>query len=166
MSEARSAGFPVPTPAGASTGGGPPVRLEKADIRSRLKKEGAFLGVLAAVFTLSLLMPWLRSHRLYFAPPCIFHTVTRVPCFLCGMTRSFVYTAQGDFPSAFEMHLLGPVLFFLLAGTAVYLAASLVSGYRVRLDLSPLARRVLFWAVLGTFMAAWIIKLAFMRGSW
>ncbi len=165
MSEARTAALPMPPAPGAVLEHSR-VCITRVPLRSRLKKEGPLIGVLAVVFTLSVAIPWLKSHHLFYAPPCVFYSVTHVPCFLCGMTRSFTYTVRGDFASAFEMHLLGPVLFFLTAAAGAYLAVSLVSGYRVEVTLAPRTRRVLFWSVLGVFMACWVVKLAFMQGTW
>jgi hypothetical protein len=142
------------------------VWLERADLRSRSRKEGALLLLFVAAIALSFTIPWLKSHHLFYNPPCIFYTVTHVPCLLCGLTRSFIDTAHGNLTAAFEMHLLGPLLFALVAAGGVYHATSLVSGYRVRVMLSPKTRRIATWSVLGVFLVCWAIKLALIRGSW
>ena len=142
------------------------VWVERADLRTRLKNEGPLLAICIAVLVVSFAIPALKSRHVWINIPCIFYTVTRVPCLLCGLTRSFIFTAHGNLSAAFNMHLLGPVFFSLVALCGIYLASSLVSGYRVRWTLTPRARRTVFWSVLGVFIVCWIIKLIFMRGSW
>jgi hypothetical protein len=129
-------------------------------------REGPLLVLCLAVLALSFAIPALKSRHLWLNVPCIFRAVTHAPCLICGMTRSFILTAHGDLGAAFDMHLLGPVLFSLVAYSTVYLAASLASGYRVRLELAPGMRRIAFWSVLGVFIICWVVKLVFMRGTW
>lgn len=42
---------------------------------------------------------------------CFLHRVFGIKCALCGMSRSFVSMAHGNFANAFEFHHLGPVVF-------------------------------------------------------
>ncbi|MHB8894012.1 MAG: DUF2752 domain-containing protein [Candidatus Geothermincolia bacterium] len=142
------------------------VWIERSTVRRRFTHEAPLLVLAAGVVALSFLLPTLKSHHAWLNIPCVFHAVTRLPCLACGLTRSFVFTAHGNFFSAFEMHLLGPVLFFGACTATVYLGASVVSGYRVRYDLSRRVRRIAFWSVLGIFLLCWGIKLAFIRGGW
>ena len=142
------------------------VWFERTSVNSRLKKEAPLLAIITTMIALSYALPWLRSHHLFYSPPCIFYTVTRVPCPICGMTRSFIHTARGEFLSAFRMHLLGPPLFMMMAVAVAYLTVSLVSGYRLRYSLSPLTGRVIFWSALGVLLTAWILKLTFLRKYW
>ncbi len=160
------AGIAVPPPASLSKSVRSRVWLEQAGPRSRLRKEGALLALAGGVIALSFTIPWLRSRHMFYAPPCIFYSVTHIPCFLCGLTRSLIYTAQGNLSAAFRLHLLGPALFFMTAATGVYLGVSLVSGYRLRYSLAPRTRRVAFWSALGILIAAWAMKLIFLRAYW
>ena len=160
------AGIAVPPPASLSKSARSRVWIERAGLRSRLRKEGAFLLLFTGVIALSFTIPWLRSRHLFYSPPCILYTVTHVPCFLCGLTRSFIYTSQGNLSAALQLHLLGPALFFMTAASGVYLAVSLVSGYRLRYTLAPRTRRVAFWSVLGILIAAWMAKLIFLKAYW
>lgn len=142
------------------------VWMEKADLRSRLRKEGAFLFLSSAVIVISFLMNALKSKHLWVGIPCWFYKITHIPCLACGLTRSFSLTAHGRFSSAFEMHLTGPILFFLACGLTAYLAAVVVTGYRVRLKLAPVTRKSVGWTVFGIFVVCWVIKLVFMKGAW
>jgi Protein of unknown function (DUF2752) len=163
MTEARP-GLAVPPPARVIENSR--IWVERAGLRSRLKNEGSLLAVCVAVLVVSFAIPTLKSRHVWINVPCLLYTVTGVPCLFCGLTRSFIYTAHGNFSAAFNMHLLGPVLFFSVAICGVYLASSLASGYRLRWELTPRARKICFYSVLGVFIVAWIIKLIFMRGSW
>ncbi len=140
--------------------------MEKAGTHRRLTREAPFLVLASLVITGSLLLPTLKSHHLWFSIPCVFKTVTHLPCLACGLTRSFVFTAHGNLASAFRMHLLGPILFAATCGAVVYLGASLLTGYRVRYTLSSRSRRIANWSVLGIFLLCWGIKLAFIRSGW
>lgn len=46
-------------------------------------------------------------------PTCLSNTLFGVRCPGCGLTRSFVYLAHGDFLSSFRVHHLGWLLFAL-----------------------------------------------------
>lgn len=163
---ARAAELPMPPgPADAGVERSR-VWLERPDLSSRLRHEGPLLVLALAVIGASLILPALKSRNLWFGFPCLFKTLTGAPCLACGLTRSFVFTAHGQFINAFEMHLLGPALFMLTIGVAVYFSVALATGYRVRVKLAPLTRRLAAWSVLSVFLICWFIKLVFMRGTW
>jgi hypothetical protein len=151
-----------PTPGQASNR----IWVERAGLAERLRHEGAFLLLALGVITVAFILPTLKAHNAWVDIPCVFHKVTHVPCLACGLTRSCVLTARGDFIAAFSMHLLGPMIFIGICLDASYLAFSVISGHRVRYTLSGRARRIAFWSVLGIFFVSWGIKLAFMRSSW
>jgi hypothetical protein len=140
--------------------------VEKATLRSRMWHEGPLFVLASVVIALSFLLPTLQSHHAWLNIPCVFHAVTHLPCLACGLTRSFVFAAHGDFYDGFRMHLLGPLLFTGTCAMAVYFGGSLVSGYRIRFNLSDAHRRIAFWSVLGIFLVCWGLKLAFIRSSW
>lgn len=56
---------------------------------------------------------------------CPFRAITGIPCPGCGLTRSFMAIARGDFENALRMHLFGPVLFLAFAGAAVLMGLEL-----------------------------------------
>ena len=161
-------GFPVEPAVGVATGAQRrPVglSLEDASARDRLLREGSLLVLASLVIGASFAFAPLKSRGLVPAIPCLFYKVTGLPCLTCGLTRSFALTAGGNISGAFGMHLLGPPLFFLTSAVAAYLATVLVTGKRVRVELSRGARRLAFWGVLGIFFACWALKVAFMMGS-
>jgi hypothetical protein len=140
--------------------------IENPETSKLIKREGALLFLALFVIGLSVAMPFLQDKGLWLTVPCWFKRVTGLPCLTCGMTRSFSLAAHGQWYEAFRMHLLGPVLFVPTCGALIYLAVSLVGGFRVRLNLSLRARRAVFWSVLGAFTTCWMIKIAFMKGTW
>lgn len=63
---------------------------------------------------------YLFGHTDYESPlRCPLLTLTGIPCPGCGLTRSFVAIAQGDWSEAVAYHGLGPILF---AGCVVWSA--------------------------------------------
>ncbi len=94
------------------------------------------------------------------APRCLFHWVTKTPCLLCGMTRSFAATARLDLRAAFTYHFLGPVFFLAVWVVAAASAWSLLTGKRLHLSADARTRKLLGWGLLGLLIAAWIAKLA------
>lgn len=90
----------------------------------------------------------------------------------CGLTRSFVAIAQGDFHRALQFHLFGPLLFLLLTWSLVQAALELYRhaslpcrwslfrvGQRYPLGLAGLAIAMLLyyglrlWAAYGSVLA-------------
>lgn len=140
--------------------------FERTPVRDMIKREGALLAIISIVVALSLALPWLKSHHLFYSPPCLFNSATGIPCPVCGLTRSFIYTAHGELSSAFRMHLLGPPLFFSMILSAAVVTVSLVSGHRLRYSFSPMAGRIVFWSVIGLFLGAWMMKLLLFRKYW
>jgi len=166
LSEAAELQPPLVMPAQGPEGIVSAVWVERPSRSSLMAREAPFFFLASTVIAASFLLPALKSHHLWLNIPCVFHAATGLPCLACGLTRSFVFTAHGNFYSAFNMHLLGPLLFVATFGMAVYLGSSVTFGYRIRYRLSKRARRIAFWSVLGIFLVCWGIKLAFMSGSW
>jgi hypothetical protein len=71
-----------------------------------------------------------QGYRLPFLG-CPIRHLTGIPCPTCGMTRSFMAIAQGDWNQAVTHHLFGPVLFVGLAIAAAHILAELIIGRRI-----------------------------------
>ncbi len=93
------------------------------------------------------------------APRCLFHWITKVPCLLCGMTRSFAATTRLDLRFAFTYHFLGPIFFIAVWVIAAAAAWSLLSGKRLHFKTEARTRKLLGWGLLGLLIIAWIAKL-------
>jgi hypothetical protein len=68
---------------------------------------------------------------------CPFHELTGRSCLTCGMTRSLAAVGRGDFASAFQYHLFGPIL---AAGIALWSLGMLGEGLAGRKILQPIVR--------------------------
>ena len=76
--------------------------------------------------------------------------LTGIPCPTCGMTRSFMAIARGNFPQAISYHLLGPAVF----------AGFLVVAAHIILELSQNRRIQTFYSsLLGQRNVQWLILL-------
>ncbi|PKQ28716.1 MAG: hypothetical protein CVT63_01315 [Candidatus Anoxymicrobium japonicum] len=166
MNEAAGSYSTIETPSSATGDQCSSIHVERVRACDRLKVEGPLFALASAVVVVSFLLPALRSRHMWISAPCVFHKVTRVPCFMCGMTRSFVFTAHGNLHRAFEMHLLGPLLFLVACGLVAYLGSVLAFGYRIKYRLAPRTRRIAFWSALGILLICWGIKIAFIRSGW
>jgi hypothetical protein len=62
---------------------------------------------------------------------CLFQQVFHIPAPTCGMTRSFMALARGDWQQAVMYHLFGPVLFCGCLGLTIQMMAELSTGRRL-----------------------------------
>jgi hypothetical protein len=113
------------------------------------------LSVLGAAFTL----PVFWSRGVSPIPPCLFHQITGQPCPMCGATRGFVAMAHGDFTKAVYLYPLAPVLFLAMLAGIGYCGWVMLTGKRIRPDLSRHARQNIGLVVLALFAANWLAKL-------
>ncbi|WP_448534325.1 DUF2752 domain-containing protein [Parathermosynechococcus lividus] len=107
----------------------------------RLSRWG-FLGLATAPLVGSVLF----NHGM--APPfviCPVRSLTSIPCPGCGLTRSFMAIARGDFDDALSMHLFGPVLFAAFLLVVVLMAAELKTGRRLQRTPFRYLQRVQNW---------------------
>jgi len=146
----------------------PPIRIwiENPNLRDRLLHEGSLFLLGAGIIGLSFAKPALQSRGLWVSVPCLFRAITHIPCFACGLTRSFSLTSHGKFVEAFKMHLLGPPLFFLTTVLTTYLGFVLQSGKRIRIKISPKVRALSFRVAILIVAICWLIKIVFLRSSW
>ncbi len=92
-------------------------------------------------------------------PTCPFLLITGHPCPLCGGTRSFAYTWDGDLRNAVALYPLGPLLF---AGTIAAIAAlcvALVANRDLVLRVPRRWERPLWIAGGGVLAVSWGLKL-------
>lgn len=87
---------------------------------------------------------------------CLFHRLSGHPCPTCGSTRVVMELLRGQ---GLKALVLNPLVALGLAGLGVWLAARLVLGRQLEVDLSPRERR---WAiVLGLLILAanwaWVV---------
>lgn len=87
--------------------------------------------------------------------PCVFHTVTDVPCPGCGMTRACLSITHGQFTDAWRYHPLS----FLILGLAIAIAIypSKVTDFWLRQSMAT--RNYLSIFALVICLSVWIVKL-------
>lgn len=88
-------------------------------------------------FALSLLASPLIGAFFYsyspFSSPffCPFKALTGIPCPSCGLTRSFLAIAQGNFAQAIDDHLFGLLIFSSLLIGVIHLALEIVKKQKI-----------------------------------
>lgn len=66
---------------------------------------------------------------------------TGIPCPTCGMTRSFMAIAQGNWSQAVAHHLFGPLLFASFLIAAIHITLELVTKHRIAAFYTQLIRQ-------------------------
>lgn len=106
-------------------------------IRNRLRAHVSFGAVCAVAIALSFILSADTEGAALFGwelpPLCVFSNLFGRDCPGCGLTRSWVMAAHGDVRGAFEMHLLGPVMWVAAAAQVPYRALQV---WRLRRELS------------------------------
>jgi Protein of unknown function (DUF2752) len=96
---------------------------------------------------------------------CPFHALTGVPCAGCGMTRSVIRAARGEWGTALWLHPLGPLFCLTLLGVAM--AGLLPREWRARLRERlghSTVRRAASAAVIGVLVANELARLVWIFG--
>ena len=79
----------------------------------------AILGVCSVVVGLSMVLTpsseALTLMGVEIPPMCMWKNLTGSDCLGCGLTRSFTFMGHGRIGEAFELHILGPVFFVIVA---------------------------------------------------
>ena len=90
-----------------------------APLRASLNGELTLLAICGVVIALSMILSPSDSAVSLFGwtlpPLCLFKVFSSYDCLGCGLTRSFVYMGHFEFSAAFERHMLGPLLYLLVA---------------------------------------------------
>lgn len=119
-------------------------------------KRGVELGVIVGILALLGIVLARYAHS-YFTllPPCMFHTITGVPCPSCGATRSATLLAHGEVVRALAMN---PFFFFLFIAAVIWGIGSLILftlKFTMSVRLSYLEARIIRWGVLIMLFANW-----------
>ncbi len=89
-------------------------------------------------------------------PTCVWRSTLGFPCAGCGLTRSFVALAHGEWSRAFAFHPLGPVLFALLWAQVPYRALHAWQAYHGRPLWRPAYLRWIPLAFAMALLAVWV----------
>jgi Protein of unknown function (DUF2752) len=108
------------------------------------------LALAAAWLTVGL--PW---------PRCLFHALTGLPCFTCGMTRCGIQFFHGHFLAALEWN---PLVFVFLCGAVVFdlyaFVALVTRAPRLRLALGQVGKKYARGVVICALALNWIYLLS------
>jgi len=97
------------------------------------------------------------THRKLLLLPCMFRTITHLPCPFCGLTTSYAAMARLRVAEAFAAHALGPIAYLLTwvaGGRALY---TLVRG--VQFAPSWLSGRRATNVILMVLGAGWLVNI-------
>jgi hypothetical protein len=116
--------------------------------------------VLTSLFVLAVLVGLFLPARL--TPICIFHKLTGLPCFSCGMVRSWHLLLGMEWSAAVRMQ---PLLVLLLACATVWTSYGwVVSLFRLpRLRIEDISRRtkcVILWGFIALVLVNWAYLIA------
>lgn len=85
-------------------------------------------GILALAFALQPDPRGFGTHEHLLLPPCLFRTLTHVPCPFCGMTTGFALMARGHLQAAAASNLMAPPAFAATLLVALLALWGLLSG--------------------------------------
>ncbi len=88
-------------------------------------------------------------------PSCVFRAFTGIPCPTCGATRSLVHLANGNLSASFGMNPAIALLMFAALLMFVYDVATLFSGSRISLSLTPREATLMRVGVVVVLLANW-----------
>lgn len=95
------------------------------------------------------------------ALPCVFKTITGLPCLSCGAGRSLAALMHGDVPSAARLNPLVPLAAGGAVAYVVYAAGALLAGpRRLRGQVTPRESRAVRTAIAVLACAVWVWLLA------
>ncbi len=153
--------------------GTPRKQVQTPESNQAFHGEGTFFAILAGIYGFSFMVPvrWIDAHP----SPCLFRSVTGLPCPGCGLSRSFVHTSHRDVAGAIKYHFFGPLLFvvglLLLAMRGIDLLFGKQLVLRLELGLKRSkkwwAAAALWWVyALGRFYHVFRMKRAGQHTVW
>ena len=121
----------------------------------------------AAALLIAFLLPMPQNGAIGVLPSvCTFHLTTGLPCPGCGLTRSVVSCAHGQWAAAFHYHPLGPIIFAAFVGLAAIGVLGLLQPQRVAQFFERTAKRTgeMKWLLGASGVALIVIWLARLAG--
>ncbi len=71
------------------------------------------------------------THRSMLVVPCIFRTITHIPCPFCGLTTAYAHMARLQIGPAFGAHVLGPLAYLFTWAAGLWGLYALAARSRV-----------------------------------
>lgn len=101
------------------------LKLSQPARRRRQIQRGLLMLPLGGAFVL--------AHTSWTSPLfCPFRALTGIPCPGCGLTRSFTAIALGQWETAINYHLFGPVIFLGFVIAILHLSLELLTKYQIK----------------------------------
>lgn len=92
-------------------------------------------------------------------PPCLFQAIFGFPAPSCGLTRSVLAIARGDWQTALSYHLFGPLILLAMMTLAIVAITELVSQRALSGFYQRLLHPPSLWVLLSLFMAYYGLRL-------
>jgi Protein of unknown function (DUF2752) len=105
-----------------------------------------------------MVLPFLPSHPL--PATCLTRVLFHVHCPTCGLTRSFIAMAHGEWAEALRFHRLGPFLFAFVFLQVPVRAYAILRGIPPGRLLPRTLGRLVPWLIIGAFIVNWAYDLA------
>ena len=91
-------------------------------------------------------------------PTCYFKQLTGHSCPTCGITHAFYETAHLRLGTAFQHHLMGPLLYFALFILLLKLVFEFFSGKRIAIRISVRLRKMQVYFTLFVWFGYWVVR--------
>ncbi|MCK4345009.1 MAG: DUF2752 domain-containing protein [Bacteroidales bacterium] len=90
---------------------------------------------------------------------CYFHKITGFSCPTCGLTRSFHAVSHLHFQEAFQLHLMGPVIYFALVFLFLKFSFEIVTRKQIQIKVNPVLTKTTLLVFLSLWLGFWLIRL-------
>jgi len=139
----------------------------KFSIEKRTKSDLQVGLIYAFIGIVGLILAFFLKSLPRLLPPCLFRTITGVPCPACGATRTGILISHFKIMDAFLLNPLFFVLFLCLAVWGINSIIGLLFGKNVAIELDNKESKILRLTILIAIPLNWfymIIKAKFLSG--
>ena len=124
--------------------------------KKTLHIQGRILAIVL-LFTI-LVTPVLLKPEQIPLPTCYFKRLTGHSCPTCGLTHAFYDTAHFQFKSAFQHHMFGPIIYFILFMVLLKLLFETITGNYIRIRISSRLRKTLILIGIIGWLGYWLVR--------
>lgn len=93
-------------------------------------------------------------------PPCVFHTLTGMPCPTCGSTRAFAALVDGNLLAALRIQPLFAIGCLIAIGLGALAVAARITGARITVALTERDRFLIRWTLIAAVLINWVYLLS------
>ncbi len=131
------------------------LHLKKSLPSENILPKAIFLSILILGFLLSIFWNPEKVNLL----PCYFNKITGFSRPTCGLTRSFHAVSHLHFQEAFQLHLMGPVIYFSLVFLFLKFSFEIVTRKQIQIKVNPVVTKAMLFVFLGLWLGFWLIRL-------